>query len=177
MRTTSTFFLSTLPRMRCYAPMMPCPMPAVPVAPIPTRPSLSFTVTRRRARPRVVQDTAQTPRKTTLTYLDPLPPFTITAGVHTGLLCALQHLWPLPIFRRVPSLLESVTVLLSLRTFHFSLSVRHIQRLHRPCHLRGLRLRRPVRGRPQLTPASLVPLSTTHTPLRECHLVAPLLSL
>ena len=94
-----------------------------------------------RAQRRVVQDTVQTPRKKTLRYLDQVPLPIITAGIHMGLLHALQqHLWPPPISWRVTvlPLPESRTVLLSLHTFHFSLLVRHIQRLPQPCHLRGL---------------------------------------
>ncbi len=71
---------------------MPCLMPAAPAAPILIRPSLSFTDTRLQAQPRAAQDTAQTPRKKTLTYLAPLALLAITAGVHTVRLCARQHL-------------------------------------------------------------------------------------
>jgi len=172
-RTTASFFLSTLRKMRYCAPTMPSPTPAALAAPIPTRPSPSFTVTHLPAQPKAVQDTAQTPQKKTLTYQAPLAPLLIiTVGVHTVCLCApqqQQHLQSLPIFRRLPSLLESATVLLSPHTFRFSPSVRHIQSLRRRCHLRGLRLRRPAHGRPRRVRAFLARLSTTHTPSRERH--------
>lgn len=160
--------LVILQRMLYYAPMMHCPMPAVPAVPIPIRPSLSFTATHPLAQHIAVQDTVQTPRKKTQTYRAPLPIRTITAGVHMVFLCARQHPCPLPRFRRLPSLLESAIALLFPHTFHSSPWVLHMQGLRSQCHLRGLRSRRPVHGPPRLVRASLARLLTTHMPWLEC---------
>jgi hypothetical protein len=171
-RKTASLFPSILRTMRCCALTMLSLTPAGPAPPIPIRPSHSSIVSRPPApQPRAVQVTVQTPQKKTPTYQAPLAlPLIITVGVRMVCLYALPlHLQLLPIFRRPPLLLESETVLLSPHTFHFSLSVRHIQRLPRQCHLRGLRSRRPAHGHPRPPPAFLARPSTTPTPLRERH--------
>jgi hypothetical protein len=102
-------------------------MPAARAAPIPIRPFLSFTATLLLAQRTAVQDTVQFPRKRIQIYRDPLHLRAITADVRMVPHYVPQAPYFLPTFRRLPSLPENATVLLSLHTFHFSHSERHMQ--------------------------------------------------
>jgi hypothetical protein len=102
-------------------------MPAARAVPIPILLSLSFIATPLLAPLTAVRDTVQSLQKKNLIYRDLLPLRAIAADVHMEHHYTLQHPFLLPTHRRLPSLLENATVLLSLHTFHFSPLERHMQ--------------------------------------------------